>query len=125
MSRNNEQGFTLVECVIAMVIVMIGFTGICGLLTSCVKAEVMSNNLATANSLARAKMEELTVSTRTAGGSLTSSVSGYSDAPTTQFTRRWTIAADIASTQTITVAVLETNQADAIPQVQVTTRIQQ
>ena len=123
MTTKKEQGFSLVECVIAMVLLTVGFMGICGLLTTCVKQETLSTNLATANSLARSKMEELKVVTRTVGGSLTSDVSGYSDSPTSSVTRRWQIASDVASTQVVTVTVLQVNQGAAVPQVQITTRM--
>lgn len=122
--KQKDEGFSLVECVVAMTLVMVGFTGICGLLTSCVKAELLSSNLAMANSLARSKVEELKVATRTAGGSLTTNTTGYYDTPTANFTRRWTVTSSVASTQLVTVAVVQTNQSDAMPQVQVTTRMQ-
>lgn len=118
------KGFTLVECVIAMVLVMIGFAAIFSLLTACLKTEVISRDLGRANSFSRAKIEELKNSPRTPGGSLTNNVAGYFDNPTPDYTRRWEISADQTGTQTVTVLMRPTIKGAIMPEVKLTTKMQ-
>ncbi|HSK71245.1 MAG TPA: prepilin-type N-terminal cleavage/methylation domain-containing protein [Pyrinomonadaceae bacterium] len=122
-AERNIKGFTLIECVIAVVLVMIGFTAIFSLLTACLRTEVTSRELAAANSLSRLKIEELKNSTRSAGGSLTGNVTGFFDSPNTKYTRRWQISADSMGTQTVTVAVLPKEAGALLPEVRLVTRM--
>jgi len=124
MSKENKtKGFTLIECVIAMVLVITGFMAIFSLLIICLKTEMTSRELATANSFSRQKMEELKNSSRNVGGSLTANVTGYFDSPNSNYTRRWQISTDSMSTQTVTVAVLPTTPKALLPEVKLTTRM--
>lgn len=121
--KENSNGFTLVECVIALVLVMIGFAAIFSLLTACLKTEVISRDLGRANSFSRSKIEELKILSRTPGGSLTSNLTGYFDNPTPDYTRRWQISADSMGTETVTVVVTPTIKGAIMPEVRLTTRM--
>ena len=121
--KTNIKGFTIIECVIAMVLVVAGFTAVFSLLTVCVRTEVISRELSAANSLARLKMEELKNSARSPGGSLTSNAANYFDAPNFRYTRRWQIAADSMGTQTVTVLMTPNASSVILPEVRVITRM--
>jgi prepilin-type N-terminal cleavage/methylation domain-containing protein len=121
--EKNTKGFTLIECVIAIVLVVTGFMAVFSLLTACLKTEVISRDLGRANSFSRSKIEELKISQRTPGGSLTSNVSGYFDTPTDDYTRRWEISADSMGTETVTVVMLPTIKGAIMPEVRLTTRM--
>jgi prepilin-type N-terminal cleavage/methylation domain-containing protein len=122
MNKKSE-GFTLVECVIAMVLVTVGLLAIFSLLTVCLRTEVISRELGTANSLSRLKIEELKNSPRVAGGSLTSNVTGYFDNPSFKYTRRWQISADSMGTQTVVVLMIPKVSGAPLSEVRLTTRM--
>jgi prepilin-type N-terminal cleavage/methylation domain-containing protein len=121
--ESNIKGFTLIECLIALVLVVTGFAAVLSLLTACLKTEVISRDLGRVNSFSRSKIEELKSSARTPGGSLTSNVSGYFDTPTDDYTRRWEISADSMGTETVTVVVSPTIKGAVMPEVRLTTRM--
>ena len=118
-----QEGFTLIECVVAMVLALIVFAGIYGLFVMAVRMQMISKDLATANALARGKIEDLRNTALTPGGSLTTDVAGYNDTPSTNFERRWLIATDAVGTKTVTVTTLANNPGILLPPVQITTRI--
>jgi prepilin-type N-terminal cleavage/methylation domain-containing protein len=96
MPTKKESGFTLIECLIAMVIMTFGLLAVIGLLAVGVRLQTTSRDMNAANSFARAKMEELesyqpTATQRLRGGSLTTNVTSYNDIPDARFVRRWLI----------------------------------
>ncbi len=119
----DSKGFTLIECVIAMVLVVVGFMAIFSLLTVCLRTEVIAREMTTANSLARMKVEELKNSTRLPGGSLTSDVTNYFDNPTSRYTRRWQISTDAMGTQTVVVLMTPNAAGILLPEIRLTTRM--
>lgn len=121
--KTNTKGFTIIECVIAMVLVVVGFTAVFSLLTVCIRTEVISRELSTANSLARLKMEELKNSPRTPGGSLTGDVTNYFDKPNFRYTRRWQISADSMGTQTVVVLMMPNATGVILPEIRLVTRM--
>jgi Tfp pilus assembly protein PilV len=121
--KAKTDGFTIIECVIAMVLMVVAFMGIFSLLTVCLRTEVISREMATANSLSRSKIEELKNSERVVGGSLTSNVDGFFDSPNSKYTRRWQVSADTMGTQTVTVAMLPNVTTKAMPEIKLTTRM--
>lgn len=123
LKENDTKGFTLVECVIAMVLTLIGLSAVLSLLVFCLRTEVFSRELATANSLARLKIEELANSPRTSGGSLTTNYPGYSDNPNTRYIRRWQISDDPVGTQTVVVVMIPNASVTALSEVRLTTRM--
>jgi Tfp pilus assembly protein PilV len=121
--KTNTKGFTIIECVIAMVLVVAGFTAVFSLLTVCIRTEVISRELSTANSLARLKMEELKNSARTPGGSLTSDAASYFDKPNFRYTRRWQISADSMGSQTVVVLMKPNTSGVVLPEIRLITRM--
>jgi len=121
--KTDTKGFTIIECVIAMVLVVVGFMAIFSLLTVCIRTEVISRELSAANSLARLKMEELKNSPRSSGGSLTSDATNYFDNPTFRYTRRWQISADSMGSQTVVVLMTPNSSGVILPEVRLTTRM--
>lgn len=121
--EKDTKGFTLIECVIVMVLVVAGFMSIFSLLTVCVRTEVISRELTTANALSRFKVEELKNSSRLAGGSLTSNVTNYFDNPNSTYTRRWQISTDSMGTQTVVVLMTPNASSAPLSEVRLTTRM--
>lgn len=114
-----QAGFSLVECLLAMMITMVGVIAVAALFANAVRLQMFARDVTLASALGRAKLEELrlisptaTNSTRAVGGSLTSNVLYHYDQPNTRFTRRWVVAAGPLSTQRITLVVVAT-QANA------------
>ncbi len=106
-----------------MVISLIGMIAVYTLVVSSIRTEIISRDLATVNSFARAKTEELKNSPRASGGSLTSDVNGYYDSPTTGYKRRWRISDDTMGTKTVVVTVVPNAAGTLLPQVEITTRM--
>ncbi len=126
--KTGQQGFSLLECMIAMVITVIGVLAVEMLIVSSVRTETVAGNAGIANGLAKAKLEELqalpaTNSARANGGSLTSNVTNYFDTSNPKFIRRWTLAAGSVGTQQVVVRVVPAAGVSA-PGVQVSTLIQ-
>ena len=55
----NNNGFTLIEVLIAMVILSIGLLGTAALITGIIKGNKVSNRITTATTLAQDKIEEI------------------------------------------------------------------
>lgn len=121
--NKKSSGFTLIECVIAMVVSLVGLAGAYTLIVSSIRTEVFARDLATYNSLARAKTEEIKNTPRTSGGSLTANVNGYYDSPTAAYTRRWQISDDPMGTKTVKVTIVPNAAGTLLPQVEITTRM--
>ncbi|MDQ3801469.1 MAG: prepilin-type N-terminal cleavage/methylation domain-containing protein [Acidobacteriota bacterium] len=124
--NSKYSGFTLIECVIAMVIALVGLMAVYSLVVFSVRTQSISQELATANSLARSKIEELrNAAPRANGGSLTSNIEGFYDAPPGgEYLRRWQISGDLAGTQIVIVTVVPRRaQSMPLPEVKVTTRM--
>lgn len=122
--KKRETGFTLIECVIAIVLILVGLLAVYSLVVYSVQTQLRSTNLVTANSLARQKIEELRNAARTAGGSLTTNATNYFDTPSSSFIRRWQISDDSIGTQTVSVTVVPSVSSTLQPQVSITTKMQ-
>ena len=125
---NRQNGFTLIECLIAMVITTFGLLAVSGLMGVGIRLQTESRDAIAANSLAKAKLEELqnyapTASQRARGGSLTSNVTNYNDSPDARFQRRWLIetnptdAGVPANAQRITVVIVANNTGVRLPNI--------
>ncbi len=55
----NSNGFTLIEVLVAMVILSVGLLGTAALITGIIKGNKVSNRITTATTLAQDKMEEI------------------------------------------------------------------
>jgi Tfp pilus assembly protein PilW len=121
--NKSEKGATLVDSVIAMVVSLIGIVAVYSLVIVSLQTQAISKDLASANSFARAKVEELKNRTRTAGGDLTTNAVGYFDTPSPDYTRRWQIADDTIGSQTVSVRVIPTVQTPLVIEVNLMTRM--
>ena len=124
--KYNQDGFTLLECMFALVITVIGLTAVLGLVVSALNLHTFSRNGNDAKEISKAKIEQLrnfapSAAERARGGSLTSDVTNYNDTPDPRFHRRWLIeefptdAGVPVGTQRITVTV-QSNRPDVLVQ---------
>jgi len=121
--KDRNAGFSLLECVVAIFIVAIGLLAVAALSAIATQGEIFAFNSTDASSLAASKMEELKAGTLTNGGSLTSNASGFSDAPSWYFHRRWQIGNGPAGTKEITVVVVPQASANKVRTTQIKTLV--
>ena len=57
--RNNNSGFTLMEVLVAMLILSVGLLGMAALVTGIINSNKLSNRISTATVLAQDKMEDI------------------------------------------------------------------
>lgn len=133
MKPTNERGFTLVEVLIAMVIMTVALVALASMMAVTLRMQMLGRNQTNAARLAQSKLDELVGSVQNwntapeiaIGGSLSADVANYFDAPVDQdgdalgYTRRWVVAAgpadpgsDAGDLRLVTVRVLP-NVADA------------
>jgi len=130
-TNTNERGFTLVEVLVATVILVVGLVAMAELMAITLRMQMLGKNETAAIRLVQSKIDELVAVTFTnatvaIGGSLTSDVTNYNDDPESGFKRRWQIAAIAGETRvrTLTVTVIPTiNDRRTNSQVQLTTII--
>ena len=98
---DNQRGFTLIEVLIALLVLMVGMAGILSLQLTSMKATAFSRHATEASSLAEDKVEELRTvplsSARFASGSDQVDSRGVADAAGL-YTRTWTITAGTDNT---------------------------
>lgn len=123
LTKRKQMGFTLIECVIAIVLILIGLLAVYSLVVYSVNTQLRSGNLIKANSLARQKIEELKNLNKVSGGSLTTNTTNYFDTPSSEFIRRWQISDDPAGLKAITVTVVPSVPSTLQPQVSITTKM--
>lgn len=120
--KSSERGFTLIECIIAMVLTVIGLLAALTLIAAAIKNHTVAGDLAVANSLAKEKIEELRNISQIPGGNLTNNTAGYFDQPTSKFIRRWQITSDSMGTTTISVGMSPAYPGILLPEVNLRTR---
>lgn len=129
-----EEGFTLIEVLIAMVVAVVGVMAVALLIIYGIRLQAFSRDATMANALAKAKIEQLRVTDptdpeRQPGGDLNNNVANHFDIPAgTIFIRRWTVdvpAAGPAGTQDITVAVVSSDATVQLPPVQIRLLLEQ
>ena len=118
MKSTDERGFTLVEVLIAMVILTIALVSMAELMAITLRMQMMGRNETSAVRLAQSKIDELVavdfdgVDTPVAiGGSLTADVANYFDELVDNgFKRRWQITAIALEpkVRTLTVRIIPT-----------------
>jgi len=98
---DNYGGFTLIEIMIAIFILMVGLLGVAGVATTVINGNAFSNRVTTATTLAQDKMEELK------GTAYSSITTGGPETQGSIYTRTWTVTPDspAAGMKTIEVAV--------------------
>ena len=57
--RNNNSGFTLMEVLVAMLILSVGLLGMAALITGIINSNKLSNRISTATTCAQDKMEDI------------------------------------------------------------------
>lgn len=97
----NSKGFTLVEVMIAIAVLVIGLLGVAGVAATIINGNALGKEITTATTLAQDKMEELK---GTAYASLTSG----SDTQESIYTRTWTVTSDVPAAGMKTIAVVVT-----------------
>ena len=115
-TNSSERGFTIVEVLVATVILVIGLVSMAELMAITLRMQMLGKNETAAIRLVQSKFDELVAVTFTnasvaVGGSLTTDVATYNDAPVSGYKRRWQIAAIAGETRvrTLTVTVIPTN----------------
>lgn len=99
MAPSNERGFTIVEVLIAMVILTVALVSIAELMAITIRMQMLGRNQTQAARLAQDKIDELmsqnftTNASVAIGGSLTADVANYFDDPSTLYKRRWQVSA--------------------------------
>lgn len=109
-AKSPQQGFTLVELLVALTILSFGLLAVASLLLTAVTLNTLGRSTNDVLAHTRNKIEVLktlpsTDAQRNVGGSLTSDVSGYSDT-VGNYKRRWQIAAGPGLTRSYTVTVI-------------------
>jgi Tfp pilus assembly protein PilV len=128
-ANSGQTGFTILECTIALVIMLVGVLAIEVFVVNGLGMQALANNSSIANSLAKAKVEELQARSsndpaRANGGSLTSNVIDYYDTIGANFVRRWLISTGADGTQNVQVRVLPSDSSKTFTTVTIETLIQ-
>jgi len=113
LAPTNERGFTLIEVLIAMVIMTIALVAMAELMAITLRIQMLGRNETASVRLVQSKIDQLvavnfTNASVAIGGSLTSDVANYNDTPTAGYKRRWQIAAIAGETRvrTLTVTII-------------------
>lgn len=110
MIRKNESGFSLVEVLIGLVILAIGFLGIASMQIASVKGDIFSSSATQATVLAEDKLEYLK-NLSYSDSNLSPGQHNEGAIPDTIFSRRYSIVEDVGnSIKTITVTVQWTDK---------------
>ena len=109
-TKNKDSGFTIIELLIASLIIAVGILGWSKTQTGSMKSRAISNDITTASELAIAKVEELSLECQNNGredldGSNTVSIQGIS------FLQQWTVSKNtVAQASFWTIDILVTWQ---------------
>jgi len=97
----NEGGFTLVEVMIAILLLLVGLLGVAGVAATIIQANAFSRQVTTATTLAEERMEALK-------NTPYASLAGGADTPAQfpGFSRTWQVIPDSPITDTSTVLVI-------------------
>ncbi len=110
--RNGENGFSLIEVLIALVVIVIGVMAVYSMMVMGIRLQVLSRDTTLAIGLAEVKLEELRYMDpadpeRTLGGDLNSNVvDHFENANGNLFTVRWKVDPGPINTQDITIGVV-------------------
>ena len=101
-NKNNDNGFTLIEVLIAILILSVGLLGMASLTVGIINGNRFSNDLTTATTLAQDKMEEIR---GTSYSSVVSETKAVLSSPYDEYKREVTITDDSPATGMKTVIV--------------------
>jgi type IV pilus assembly protein PilV len=103
-SINSEEAFTLIEIMIALVVLSVGLVALAGLQISAIKGNAFSKRMTTAVTIANARLEEIK---NTAYANIQSESSTQVSASNMNFTRQVTVNNDspVLNTKTVNVTV--------------------
>ena len=124
-------GFSVVEVIVGMLVLMIGLVGVAQLLAVSIFMHADAREATTATGFAQAKIDQLMKLNFTApevqlAGSLTSDVANHFDTPAQSVTRRWSVAnGPAAGTRLVTVRVLNARARRYGRQIDLTTVVRQ
>jgi prepilin-type N-terminal cleavage/methylation domain-containing protein len=119
-SSKSEHGFTLVELMIAIVVIVIGVLGVAATTVSMTRTQDLTAARVDMAALADNKFEELrgfagakaqvaaSIAQLAVGGSLTVATAGYNDLVVERgrsYSRRWVVTAGVAGTRDVTVRI--------------------
>jgi len=102
MPNHNDNGFTLIEVLIAIVILSVGLLGMAALTTGIIKGNRLSNDLTTATTLAQDKMEDIQ---RVGYASAASETKATMSSPFSDYKREVTVTTGSPATDMKTVSV--------------------
>jgi len=104
ISMENNKGFTLIEVLVAMVILSVGLLGTAALITGIIRGNKVSNRITTATTLAQDKMEEIK---RSGYSNAVSEAKSSLPSPYDQYERQVTVVdnSPAANMKTVTVTV--------------------
>ncbi len=96
----DSSGFTLIEVLIAIIVLVIGLLGVAGMATTVITGNTLGREITTATTLAQDKIEELKSADY-------ANITTGSDTRESVYTRTWTVTADspVAGMKTVNVAV--------------------
>ena len=100
--NTNKKGFTLIEVLIAIVILSIGLLGMASLTVGIIKGNKFSNNLTTATTLGQDKMEDMR---RTGYSSVASETKAVLPSPDDEYKREVSVTNDSPASGMRTVVV--------------------
>ena len=114
-TRRESHGFTLVEVLLALALLFVGVVAAAPMFIFAMKETAAGADMGSVGAAAVDRMELLRASdfySLPAGGSLTSNVSGYSDASNARYTVRWQITDNgtPATVKTISVRTISARQ---------------
>lgn len=106
--RSNEEAFTLLEVLIAMVILSIGLLGMASLTVGILKGNRFSNDVTTATTLAQEKMEDIRLASETDYTSVVDETAAALSSPNDEYMRGVEVEDDVPAPRmkTVTVTVL-------------------
>lgn len=119
-TRRSGAGFSLVEVLLALVLLQIGLLAVAPLFIYATQASASGADMGTVGAAAVERMEVLRATefdTLTAGGSLTANQTGFFDTSDPDFTVRWEIVDDATppTQKTIRVRALANRQVVGLP----------
>ena len=101
-NKNNDNGFTLIEVLIAIVILSVGFLGMAALTVGIINGNKFSNDLTTATTLAQDKMEDIR---RQDYSDVTAETKAACLSPYSEYERKVEVSADDPATGMKTITV--------------------